>query len=844
MTRSTLRASALALLATLALVACGGGEPPEASTASTTTANGEEDTDDASGDTAPALGVLVPMIADSTVPKFEKSPVAAQRTITFGLPIPREAGVAVVDGRAKLRIPGDAPFHFEALDVWPEGTAKWALGVVSATASPGEPFEFVVTDGPGTSGDAPLATEFPGRFEIDTGPMQLVISKNDFRVFNRVHVDGVEVVELGASRGIVGTMLDGSPLTLQLGPDVTLEENGPARAIVRADGTMIDASGNAVVDVTCRIIAGALQREAEVILTVRNANIDRPAHVQIGGLGVEVNVTAGNKPRARVNTPYGLAQGMISANAEVSVYQAYSTAIAFDVKGTGPNYKPPIPKVTFETFEQEGWRLALNGTTVMVTAASEYPDAACADISGTHAGVTAAIKHKAHLWPASFQFSGDGTMLADVFSSLSPFGFSFIWRQHESRSMMFAFHAGPATEVAQIARRLDNPIVARAIDYEWYDDSGVFPYPLVTIEEENAAFALAGVDYEVSIANDERQVHRFLPASSGGGHNNHSIIERWLIDEFLRYGHGGQLQRAIDLSIYKAEWQVPRSDNFHHADDPGATNPDLDVTIGVWGDSEHRYREGMIYTYYMTGDRRIADALYDEVEIVPDLYLSAQERSTYQTMRALVYLADFVDATPGAEDTLVAALRERIDYFCTPIIDVNTGVDGFGWEAAPGTGTRGYFANSTQAKSEKPDGENYITRGFITATLGPTAMHLASWYLGDTDPHGKLCGNRLVDLARYTRKELYPYHSDPSKRFLVYTYGVQTQDYVKMSVFDFHTTLLGMAEAWRRTGNTSFIQKGIELLEALEARGHLNNVDTRLENQSFFAALLESNGQG
>ncbi len=785
------------------------------------------------------MSLTIPMIAEASVPKNSKMWSPAPRTITFGLPLPEDAGVQVLDGRPALRVAGPFPFQFTVNDIWPDGSAKWVLGHTVATVGQDQPFEFIVKSGAGRSKGSNLATELADRIVVDTGPLRFEVSTVDFRVFSRVIVDDLNIVKNNHSQGIVGTTVDGTALTLKQGAKVFLEDNGPARTVIRADGTMIDTLGNDVVDVTCRMIAGAEQHDVEVILTVRNANINRPAHVQIGSLGVEVKANTGLNPVARFNSPLGLITGDIAPGQYAYAYQSYCKAIAFDVTGNGPSYKPPIPKISATEFEQEGWYLNFDGNPVISFDKYDYPESGFANIGGVKGGITMAIKHMPHLWPASLEIEGTGSMTADVFSRRNPYHFAFIWRQHESRSMAFSFHSGPPTEFSQASRRLDNPAIARAQSYKWYDDSGVFPYPLVTLDEQEEAFAAMGIDYELDVKNDERQIHRFLPASSGGGHNNHSIIERWLIDEFLRHGYGGQLQRAIDLSVYKAEWQIPRSDNFHHTEDPGPANADLEVTSATQADAEHRYREGMIYTYYMTGDTRIRDALLEELEILPGQYISGQERGMYQTMRALVHLANFVDVVPGLADPLIDALRARVDFFCTPILDANSGADGFGWEAAPGVGARGYFVNSSQSKSEKPVGENYISRGFITGSLGAMAMHLVVDYLGPDDPQGMLAQGRLKDIARYTRQELHPYHPDPSKRFLVYSYGVQTQAYLDFSEFDFHSILLAMADGWRLTGDVDFLAKGIEFIESLEARGNLDKLESKLDNQTFFAAIRD-----
>ena len=292
----------------------------------------------------------------------------------------------------------------------------------------------------------------------------------------------------------------------------------------------------------------------------------------------------------------------------------------------------------------------------------------------------------------------------------------------------------------------------------------------------------------------------------------------------------------MDLALWKAESQVPRSDTFHHEDDPGPLDDSVPHTKNIIGDDEHRYRGGIALAWYLTGDERFRDALLDEAEVLPGLKIWAQERSMYQT---LVALAEVADATHqwAALDPVVA---ERVGYYGTPLIDIPACVDGFGWDGPPGAAPRGCYVYSEQSVSEKPPGENYITRGFITASMGPRALYRAARHLQPADPAAQLASLRLRDLARYTRDELFPFVANPLDRHLVYSYGVKLEVVNTWEQSDFHPILLGMAEAWRQTGDPSFLLKGLEQIEAFEAHGNLEWMDRRLEAQHYLRAVLDA----
>jgi hypothetical protein len=253
-------------------------------------------------------------------------------------------------------------------------------------------------------------------------------------------------------------------------------------------------------------------------------------------------------------------------------------------------------------------------------------------------------------------------------------------------------------------------------------------------------------------------------------------------------------------------------------------------------DDEHRYRGGPALASHLTGDERLLDALEDEAEVLPSLDIWPQERSMYQSIVAIIEVADAVHAW----DTLTPVLRDRLHFYCSPVLDVANGADGYGWDGPPGLGPRGCYVYSEQSKSEKAPGENYITRGFITSSMGPRALYRAATYLEVGDPDATLARTRLLDLARYTRAELFPWFTNPADRHLVYSYGVEQQLVNSWESADFHPILLSMAEAWRQTGDVGYLLKGLEQIQAFHAHSNIEWIDKRFECQHFFRAVLDA----
>jgi hypothetical protein len=793
-----------------------------------------------SGGAGPLPEVLVrlePALHNEAVP-FQPATVHA----TFGVPLAQGWQVGEAGGRPELGLIGTDVWSFQTLERWPDGSVRWALAEVMVPAGQGmPPATLSLTQGAGRSDAVEIARQKGQRIEVDTGPLRATIAMDNFDLFTAVLVDGVPVVTPDDNPGIVALSTSGHLLRVGKKTKVRIAQNEPARAVIEATGTLEAPAGLELVDFTCRMAFVRESRDVEVTFTVRNASKKRPGHATLESVALVARLAAPAPPTARFALPTeaGSMGFALQPGQRAWAYQARSSAPTAGTVGDTPNYLPHLPKLDPVTYVEEGYSVRRDGVTLWSGPKSSYPQSAWADLSTPAGGITVAIRDMAYVWPAALELSGDGDVMAGVFTRHNPVPYTWVWRQHESRTAVFSFHAGHAAEPEQVARRLDAPVVGRLLDYRLYDASTALgPYDLVTVSEQQFAYALMGIRHTIMAPNPALTITRFLPASLGGGSNNHDSIQRQLGVEFLRFGNGGAWRTAMDLALYKAEWQILRSDDFDHAADPGAVNPQLPHSKAFASDDEHRYREGIALAWRLSGDPRLREALYDEAEILPHVSLWPQERSMYQTLRALAAVAD----ATGLEGKLDSVLRKRLQYFTKPTVDVDAQAGGTGWETDPGKGVRGYYVHHTQHVSEKPPGEDYVSRGFITASMGPTALFVAARHLGDTAPDALRAHLRLRDLATYTRGELFPSFPDPADRHLVYSYGVKQQSVNQWESVDFHPIQLGLAEAWRQTGDVSYLQKAIEQVEAFAAHGTLDVLDGRVEFQHFCRALLDATG--
>jgi hypothetical protein len=246
-----------------------------------------------------------------------------------------------------------------------------------------------------------------------------------------------------------------------------------------------------------------LSKDVQVDLTLRNAKLTRNRHVQIKSLGVVLaTVSGGDKSiifPGHTATEY---TGTLPSNSTSSAYlfQAYNNSYSTSgTTGSGTNYKPHIPKIDSTTYSLEGYEVKIGSSTLNAlgtdTQAVPHGWGYMQYANGPQSlNLTVALKQMPYLWPGSIDFyniaGGTGLAAASLWTDKNTYGYTFCWRQYESRTANFAFRTSNQTAALrkQVAQKLDWPLTGRASNYDYYDFAGVMPYRLLTVNEQNAAY--------------------------------------------------------------------------------------------------------------------------------------------------------------------------------------------------------------------------------------------------------------------------------------------------------------------------------------------------------------------
>ena len=560
--------------------------------------------------------------------------------VTVGLPFP--AGmVGIRNGSPQLAVDGSREYQFRTLKKWPDGSAKWVLVDFQADVKAGRINDiFKMVSGNGTT-PGKLAEDKRDMILIDTGAMQVEVNKKGFNLFNQVIVAGKEIVVKGASRGIV---LQGEDETLYMGAGdheawVIIEENGPIRAVVRADGAHV-GNGSRMLDYTVRMHFYKGKSRVRVFYTLRNGNKNQFEHAYLTSLDLITRIPISGKAVAKVSSHKGILQEDLSNSLGNLIY--YQAVSGFPQKYDGDSfyYHAPIAadpaREEEKGFLQEGYWIWRDGNELIMGKKNEYPDLAFMDVSNAKgAGVTAGIRFAAGWWPKAIRARNDGTLEVSLWPREKEAGYWIRFGSHTTFEIMFDFHA-EANEPVAVMKKFQYPLVAKAHP-DWYsaNSEGIYPlYKFLSSGDEAKFFKDKRWEYLVGQRYPKMEIFRYHYWGTGGPRNQHDFARIDLVN-FLR--ETGDALRGSEYFLgaearfnYNADWSIYHSDNY----DLSATgkgiwqlpsppeNSDKAELAKVFFEFEHPHWYGLPLYYYLTGDERIKEAVMDWAEYVKKTHVN------------------------------------------------------------------------------------------------------------------------------------------------------------------------------------------------------------------------------
>ncbi len=548
--------------------------------------------------------------------------------VRFGLPLPPNSGITTPD---QLAVKGASAYQFRALKRWPNGNIEWVLidAITSVNANQ-QNKNLALTTGTGNNPKENLAQDKGDYIVVNTGPAQFTIKKKGFNLFDRVVADGREIVSSGSSDGIVLTETDGTEFLAlnDSGVMVKIEENGPVRTVIVAKGTHYSADGKRNLDYTVRMHFYRGKTRAKVIYTLRNANKYQLENAVFKKLELKVKTNIA-KPSYRIATHNGEITGNLESG-KVFLFQ-------------GENSYPTVRQYDFSEnvwpTTISGYTIKKNGQIIASGNRDEYIDLLYAQAQGNGAYVTFGTRFGAGWWPQGLTIESDGTVNVGLFPDENNKDYAVRFDSHTTREVMFDFGTQEKNARDEFFK-FQYPLVGKAQDINWYNNSGAIWEKLVTFQQEYEFQKKNGWNiplhssYATPNRRPEMKIYRHKYWGEGGGLNQYDFAKIGAFN-FLRQEElfgGGYWLYADQRFLYNADWAVYHSDNY----DASNILKEVPNLAGRWGgvndhfdlpnadkvpkyglfDGGHRHAYGLSLWYYLTGDERIRETYIDWGEFV------------------------------------------------------------------------------------------------------------------------------------------------------------------------------------------------------------------------------------
>jgi hypothetical protein len=435
-------------------------------------------------------------------PTFGELPVTitvSNRNMWQASAIPTTVGVplkkGVINSINTLRLnrgqgTQEVPAQFEITSRWPDGSIRWLLvdfiaDLGTATAQR----DYVLdTGGSGNATGTDLSvTDSGGNLTVLTGPLEFTLSKTGFRLFESVRIDRTgngqvndEVLRTGDLRGVVAS--DGvNDFRMDLSPPtrIQVEQSGPIRATIVAEGVHEDAQNNVKLHYICRITAWDgfpdvkvqysflnLTGDGEPTATPAEAAAQLAAFHTFESLYMDLPLDLESQPPVAVFGGEGPSHNIsnIPAGQSAGLFQTYNGV--HDPNDLGnpqpPGYSGGVGSA--EPLENVWPTDSRNEIAYEGTGVATFGGSRAAGWIQTHAGnlrVTANVRDFWQMYPKSLEVSHEGDLRVGIWpeEAWDLQVFAGVMRTHE---VMYTFQRGTGTSTSEAGLRhlwLNDPAV-------------------------------------------------------------------------------------------------------------------------------------------------------------------------------------------------------------------------------------------------------------------------------------------------------------------------------------------------------------------------------------------------
>lgn len=595
--------------------------------------------------------------------------------VSAGVPLPDDPATGLSDVN-QLTLTGAGAGQFRVLGRWPSGRIKWVLVDTQASLSAGQTNTAITltSGGSGNFGGPNLATDNGATIAVSTGDGVFTVKKANFNVIDQAVVGGKTLVSSGSSQGLVLTgpapgQTTCPPCTTVYSssndPSSTavIEENGPAKAVIRATGRHVDVAGNVYMNFTVRLYFYKGKSFVKLTSILRNADYGTSntfASAYKGHQGYEVRLApalSGALNYKISNDTTSPTAGSLGAADNIYLYQGKSLSLQ------SSNWCGADGCVPYTT--DPGYSVVKNGVALVKGTESQYPEgwADLSDASG--AGIQIGVYQLAAYGSKSLEFnSGGSDVRIGIWARQNTQPYYQTWPQWSIHDVFLNFHGAALASPANEFLKWQHYLLGRA-PYTHYNAAGVFPYKMIDPAVEDAWYRNTASTATPPIAQNgaccvpdvgtttygfSLSVYPYWAWANGGALTQTEY--RWSnLMKFLTRGHTGRYLDSAHFYRMESDRSFPHSDGFNWRDKPyfGSPNEELNgqgepsatslnrAKAGRnWHDREHFHWYGITDFYFMSGDETVREGMLDgakDVFLNPNTYLAAQSPRYFEAAR-------------------------------------------------------------------------------------------------------------------------------------------------------------------------------------------------------------------
>jgi len=441
--------------------------------------------------------------------------------VTTGIPLPQgmmqnEQALKIADAKGRL-----VPAQFRVLSRWPDGSIKWVLVDFQAIVKAGKEAIYYLRDGGGVgdqkqkaeSGSPPptannlppsdlKVSETKEAVTVATGPLQFRVSKKKFNLFDQVWMDKDgdgrqdELLSSQADSGVIITKKEeGAPpyvSSADEAPQVTVEEKGPLRVVIRIDGTHHSHTDNGVypdqlpyLEYTVRIHAYKGKNYVRVFYTLKNHDRFTAKDYHEGGPRV-FHEFEGLALRIKANLGDRKSYVLGGEKPSAAPVQSGEVLALYQDSSGGPHWGPSPDGSPFWATSFKGYKIYRNNQEI--TAGQRA--SGWGDLSDSTWGVTVGLRHFWQNFPKGIELDDAGNVTLELFPTRWTTPHRFEGGRYKTHELLYYFHTDKADKAGSeaLVKSFNQPLRATAPN-TWYQASQALGYLAV---EDKKRFS----DYE------------------------------------------------------------------------------------------------------------------------------------------------------------------------------------------------------------------------------------------------------------------------------------------------------------------------------------------------------------